>query len=55
MTMRIEPSRALLGATITNVSLGRLPPKDWRAIENAFHQYALLILKDQQFLGDKIW
>lgn len=47
MTMRIEPSRASLGATITNVSLGRLPPKDWRAIENAFHQYALLIFPGQ--------
>ncbi|MDE0037755.1 MAG: TauD/TfdA family dioxygenase [Gammaproteobacteria bacterium] len=41
--MRIAPSDVTLGATVTEVSLGALSDDEWRGIEDAFHQYAVLV------------
>ena len=41
--MNIVPSTATLGATITGVRLNTLSDRDWQTIEDAFHQYAVLV------------
>jgi len=48
----IEPIRATLGAVVTGVRLAALHDADWRAIESAFHEHALLIFPGQH-LGPK--
>jgi alpha-ketoglutarate-dependent taurine dioxygenase len=47
MTHRIEPSGATLGAVVRGVRLAALDPEDWRAIEAAFHEHAVLIFPGQ--------
>ena len=41
--MEIRPSAATLGAVVTDVRLNRLTEAEWRAIEDAFHLYAVLV------------
>ena len=41
--MNIVPSTATLGATVTGVHLNTLSDQEWRAIEDAFHAYAVLV------------
>jgi alpha-ketoglutarate-dependent taurine dioxygenase len=38
---------ATLGAVVTGVRLSALEPADWRAIENGFHEHAVLIFPGQ--------
>lgn len=45
--MRIDPIDATLGAIVTGVSLAGLDAPGWRAIEDAFLTYALLIFPAQ--------
>ena len=47
MSMRIEPTAATLGATVTGVDLSALDDAEWRAIEAAFLEYAVLIFPAQ--------
>ncbi len=41
--MEIRPSAATLGAVVTDVRLNRLTDVEWSAIEDAFHQHAVLV------------
>ena len=41
--MDIAPSKATLGATVTGVRLNALSDSEWRTIENAFHEHAVLV------------
>ncbi len=41
--MNIAPSAATLGTTIAGVRLGALSDHEWHAIEDAFHEYAVLV------------
>jgi alpha-ketoglutarate-dependent taurine dioxygenase len=46
-SLSIEATQATLGATVTGVKLGALDVSTWKAIEAAFHTYALLIFPAQ--------
>ena len=50
-SLRIEPTRATLGATVTGVKLSALDARGWRAIEEAFHEHALLVFPGQHLSG----
>lgn len=41
--MKIAPSAATLGATVTGVRLNALSDPEWQTIEDAFHEYAVLV------------
>ena len=41
--MEIRPSAATLGAVVTDVRLNALTEAQWRAIEDAFHEHAVLV------------
>ncbi|MCY3818272.1 MAG: TauD/TfdA family dioxygenase [Gammaproteobacteria bacterium] len=41
--MKIAPSTATLGATVTGVRLDALSDREWQTIEDAFHEYAVLV------------
>ena len=41
--MNIVPSAATLGAAVTGVHLNALSDREWQAIEDAFHEYAVLV------------
>ena len=46
--VRIEPLEGLtLGATVTDVSLADLAPDEWRDVESAFHDHAVLVFPGQ--------
>ncbi|MPY92115.1 MAG: TauD/TfdA family dioxygenase [Acidimicrobiia bacterium] len=45
--LHIEPSPATLGATVRGVELAHLGPAEWRAIEAAFHDRAVLVFPGQ--------
>ena len=47
MSCHIEPAEVTLGATITGVKLAALSEADWRAIEAAFLEHAVLIFPAQ--------
>jgi alpha-ketoglutarate-dependent taurine dioxygenase len=53
MTLRIEPTRATLGAFVTGVKLAALREAEWRAIEGAFLEHALLIFPGQHLSADE--
>ena len=44
--MNIVPSTATLGATVTGIRLNALSEDEWRVIEDAFHEYAVLAFRD---------
>ena len=44
--MNIAPSTTTLGAIVTGVRLNALSEDEWRAIEDAFHEYAVLAFRD---------
>ena len=41
--VQIAPSTATLGATVTGFRLNDLRDREWRAIEDAFHEHAVLV------------
>src|SRR3954451_2351604 len=45
--MQVIPLDATLGATVTEVALTALEDTEWRAIEAAFHEHALLVFPGQ--------
>lgn len=47
MPLRIEATGATLGAVVTGVDLALLDDASWRAIEDAFHEHALLVFPGQ--------
>jgi alpha-ketoglutarate-dependent taurine dioxygenase len=47
MGLEIQPSSATLGATVRGVKLDALAPSEWRSIEDAFHEHAVLIFPGQ--------
>ena len=47
MAVDVAPLEATLGASVTGVPIGRLEERDWRTIEDAFHEHAVLILPGQ--------
>jgi alpha-ketoglutarate-dependent taurine dioxygenase len=53
MTLHIEPTGATLGALVTGVRLAALEPGEWRAIERAFLEHALLIFPGQHLTADE--
>ena len=52
MNIKINPTDATLGATVTGVNLKSLNTEAWTLIENAFLKYALLIFPDQNLGPD---
>jgi alpha-ketoglutarate-dependent taurine dioxygenase len=53
MTLRIEPSGATLGAFVSGVKLAALADGEWRAIEQAFLEHALLIFPGQNLTPEE--
>ncbi len=53
MLCRIQPTQATLGAVVSGVRLAALDDADWRAIEAAFHEHAVLIFADQHLAADE--
>lgn len=53
MALTITPTGATLGATITGIKLSALDATTWKQIEDAFHQYAVLIFPDQHLSDDE--
>ena len=47
MPLTIRPTEATLGAILTDVDLAALDDLTWREVEDAFHQYAVLIFPGQ--------
>ena len=47
MEPRIAPIDATLGAVITNLTLAGMDPASWKAVEKAFHDYAVLVFPGQ--------
>jgi alpha-ketoglutarate-dependent taurine dioxygenase len=47
MSLEVQPAAATLGAVVRGVKLAALDPGDWRAIEAAFHEHAVLIFPGQ--------
>ena len=47
MAPRIVPIAATLGAVVTDLELARMDAATWKAVEDAFHQYALLVFPGQ--------
>ena len=47
MGLSIEPAPAMLGAVVRGVKLAALDASEWRAIEEAFHERAVLIFPGQ--------
>ncbi len=43
----ITPTKATLGATITNVDLANMDESTWQVVENAFHEFGSLIFPKQ--------
>jgi alpha-ketoglutarate-dependent taurine dioxygenase len=53
MSLRAEPTHATLGAVVTGVKLAALSDEEWRAVEAAFHEHALLIFPAQHLTPDE--
>ena len=53
MTVNLQPTDATLGALVTGVRIGHLNDEDWRAVEDAFHKYGVLIFPDQHPTRDE--
>ena len=47
MTPTVTPIAATLGAVVTNLSLARMDAATWTTVEDAFHQYAVLVFPGQ--------
>ena len=47
LTLQIQPTDATLGAVVTGARIAALADSEWRAIERAFHEHAVLIFPGQ--------
>lgn len=59
--MNIDPIDATFGAIVTGIDLNALTDKQWRSVEQAWYQYAVLVFPDQHIeeaaqvaLGERI-
>ena len=48
----ITPLDATLGARVTDIDLANMSDAEWRAVEDAFHQYAALVFPGQDLSED---
>jgi alpha-ketoglutarate-dependent taurine dioxygenase len=53
MSCRVQPSTATLGAVVTDVRLAVLGEEQWRAIEAAFLEHAVLVFPGQHLRRDE--
>ena len=49
----IETTEATLGAVVTGVRLAALDDAQWKAIESAFHDHALLVFPEQHLIAEE--
>ena len=49
----ITPLDATFGARITDIDLGNLSDADWKAVEDAFHEYAALVFPGQDLTDEE--
>jgi len=47
MEPRVTPIDATLGAVVTGLALARMDPSTWNAVEQAFHEHAVLVFPGQ--------
>ena len=47
MKLQVRPTEATLGALVSDVELAALSEAEWRAIESAFNDHAVLIFPGQ--------
>ena len=52
MPLTVTPADATLGATVTDVDLARLDDAAWTRVEDAFHEYGVLIFPGQDLDED---
>lgn len=52
MSLSIQPTDATCGAIVTGIRLAHLAAPDWRLLEDAFHQYGLLIFPGQHLSAE---
>ena len=50
--MHIQPSNATLGATVTDIDLAKVDDASFKAIENAWHEFAVLVFPGQHLSDD---
>ena len=43
MEPRVTPIAATLGAVVTDLELARMDASTWKAVEQAFHDHAVLV------------
>jgi alpha-ketoglutarate-dependent taurine dioxygenase len=43
MMPKITPIDATLGAVVTDLALARMDAATWKTVEDAFHQYGVLV------------
>ena len=48
----VTPTDATLGAVVTGVDLADLSDAAWRAVEEAFHEHAVLVFPDQHLSAE---
>jgi len=53
MMPRITPIDATLGAVVTDVSLAKMDGSTWKIVEQAFHDYAVLVFPAQHLTEDE--
>ncbi|MGH0029375.1 MAG: TauD/TfdA dioxygenase family protein [Myxococcota bacterium] len=53
MAPTVRPTDATLGAVVTGVDLARLADDAWRALEDAFHEHAVLIFPEQGLTSEQ--
>ena len=47
MSVLVRPSRATLGARVEDLNLAQLSDEEWNALEDAFHEHAVLVFPAQ--------
>jgi len=53
MEPRVTPIEATLGAVVTGLALGHLDTSTWKTVEEAFHEYAVLVFPGQHLTEDE--
>ncbi|HXJ77780.1 MAG TPA: TauD/TfdA family dioxygenase [Candidatus Methylomirabilis sp.] len=53
MEPRVTPIDATLGAVVTELSLAHMDAQTWKALEQAFHEYAVLVFPGQHLTEDE--
>src|SRR5262247_3539477 len=53
MEPRIAPIDATLGAVVTDITLSQMDAVTWKAIEQAFHDHAVLVFPEQQLTEEE--